>query len=421
MSEIETLEQLEDIQRKYWISQYGHDFQLILDARWEYIFSKEKKKKDEVKMERIISEVGKRDLVRPINRKEILKKVEDSIRDRKEEAIDIDSCFFDFDPIASINRGEYSKFEDPCIIHSMHVAQHYAKCGLSFFFKNNFGENSEYEERFNRNIKFGTLPVSSFNASAITLPNSDWSLVLVNSGLPKLINRLSRILMAAFFSLKLEDIPEVFEMPNWELVIKEQIDESLEKSENKYIVESLLAAISDYLNTDCKYIFDIENFYGEIMIPAGMLTTACEIFVLGHEYGHIINGDNRDDLKPFVSLRPEFDYLSQAHRSEFLADYWGTISLIGASNILFPELENPASTGFEQGANLFFWCVTIINSFQKIGVDDSSESHPPTMFRAKMVEEHIFTARDSLHKLYTRQYDIIMEAILAKSLDLNGA
>jgi hypothetical protein len=162
---------------------------------------------------------------------------------------------------------------------------------------------------------FGTLALGQFNAMAIRVPGTSDHIIAFQAGVFGFINLLSKAVAASFpleegddairFSTDPEDVDDLLDR-NPEPVSRFQ------QFVDAYVLDGDPHEAEQYLLT------------GAPTELASLLLDSAELFVMGHEYAHIINGHLAEDaLLHHAPLGTDVEVVPRALEQEFEADTLG--------------------------------------------------------------------------------------------------
>ena len=174
---------------------------------------------------------------------------------------------------------------------------------------------------FNHEVRnrplMGTLPLGKATASAIRVPFTDELIIVFHEGLFTFVNLLVKVVAAAIPSDGSVE-PATFYYAH------DQVDRRIE--DNPVILERFIDVLKSYLiegrpHARGQYVLAQPNrTWCEILLQSA------ELFVLGHEYGHIIKGhfDQQGFQTPPAGSAPMAEILL-SYAQEFEADEMGAI------------------------------------------------------------------------------------------------
>jgi hypothetical protein len=215
----------------------------------------------------------------------------------------------------------------------------------------------------------GTLPSGRVNAMAIKVPSSDDFVVLFESELFTFANLLSKVVAKAMPFTGVE---------KGMLRFSTDLDRPLDSDVLRRFQEVLFAyLLHGRPSAAPPYIID-----GPYIGLAGYLRHSMELFVLGHEYGHIIGKHFSTDQKTSFFLGgAEVNEIVYNWQQELEADALGTQLMLKAMLKRGMDL----SLSF-WGADFFFSCIEIVErgiSIIRTGEENDRPltSHPPPEVR----------------------------------------
>jgi hypothetical protein len=219
----------------------------------------------------------------------------------------------------------------------------------------------------------GTLPLGKAGASAIRIPFTGELIIVIHQGLFAFVNLLGKVVAAA--------IPSAgsTERGTFDYAL-DQVDKTIE--DNPVILERFIDILKSYLiegrpHTRGQYVLVQPNRTWCVI-----LLQSAELFVLGHEYGHIIKGhfDQQGLQTPSVGSAPIAEILL-SWAQEFEADVTGASLAVTAMKRRDYEL----AFGYS-GADFFCTAADIVMRALGVlqrGTEDApeSETHPPWLDR----------------------------------------
>jgi len=233
-------------------------------------------------------------------------------------------------------------------------------------------------------IVFGTLPSGQVGAYTYVLNSIEKDkanqvfLIVFESGLMRFAEVMSRTLIRA---LPQADPKGAFlSLTTDRAAVEKQLDLDPEIVRDFYdVVSSYVLKGGPYLSTTPA--LELSEPYESF---ATLLYRSSLLFAMGHEYGHVIFIQNRDDMK----IDPHWP---KGWQEEFFADGWGiTLSLIAAGSNT--DLESTVL-----GARFFFLCFDIIEraiSMIQTGLDvyRAKTDHPPANRRAERISRYVLAS-----------------------------
>ena len=230
---------------------------------------------------------------------------------------------------------------------------------------------------------FGTLRSGELNAMAIKVPESSEHIIVFQDGLFGFANLLTKAIAASLpdttlrsgdvkFSWKPRQIKKGWATNDEPL---RRLDEFL----SAYIIGGHPHAAQQY------FLDHRHTVLGQILLEG------FELFIFGHEFGHVFAGhlDSALDAPDHLGAKP-VERLSPSWKMEFEADYVGfalAMSAMGRKKF------DPATS--YAGIDLFFSSLELVHratsmlSFGEIRERPRSATHPPPQLRRKMLWRHL--------------------------------
>jgi len=226
----------------------------------------------------------------------------------------------------------------------------------------------------------GTLPTGQANAVTILVPDSNEFLVLFESDLFNFALLSSKALVRALPVVKL---PEgKFNISLKKAEVERRISENPESAQK--FQEALLAyLLLGKAGKASPYV--IEEPYRQL---SSILRMSMELFIFGHEYGHIIKGHFSEEQRRAAMLGGEqVNVITRNWKQEIEADWIGLILMSQAMHKKGYDLEMSF-----WGADFFFSFVDFIErgiSILRTGQEDQFPpgSHPPARLRRTALRE----------------------------------
>jgi hypothetical protein len=233
----------------------------------------------------------------------------------------------------------------------------------------------------------GTLPTGQINALTIIVPDAERQLVVFDDQMPTFAMLLSKVIALA-------------------LPFKQQKSGNYMLYTRPYKIFGNIARnpeiVSRFTNIVLSYAIDgqISNADPFLLptkfqtIVSSSPTRSMELFVLGHEYGHLVMNHARSSLKRTRKLESmSFQEADYNWGQEGLADQFGLALSVTAMHL--KESTNIPMSYW--GADFFFSAVEIMDqalSLLRYGQDrepsaSSSRSHPPISVRKELVREKL--------------------------------
>lgn len=237
-------------------------------------------------------------------------------------------------------------------------------------------------------IVVGTLPINELNAFVYPFPNGQILLVL-NDGLIQFIYLMGRV-VASFFTKKDEDKETLtFDFD------KEIILENLKNNKdghNKFIETLFLYFAYDDMDISSIYFEKDEN-----KGLSGVLYDNAELFVVAHEYSHILLDHlslDKKSEKRFLDEESSLYQIVRGWEDEFYADSLALQAVLAHNR----NKINGWFMGY-MGVELCLSCLDIIEKFKNTRVRNS---HP-------FAEMRRMNIRNSLKKLLPEHYEKIID------------
>lgn len=231
----------------------------------------------------------------------------------------------------------------------------------------------------------GTLPTGRVNAMAIAIPNNEYLVVFENQ----------LFIFALLISKVVARAIPFREMINGQsLFSTDEADIERNINENPVIVQRFMELISAYLilghpGAAPQYI--LEEPY---MRFSSILRDSMELFVMGHEYGHILSGHLSADQLPAHLLGEEsVNEIARSWQQELEADAVGL-------QLLIPAMQKKRGMDLSLsywGADLFFSCNEVLErgaSILNTGQPDQRRigSHPHAELRRQSLRDVLTNA-----------------------------
>lgn len=221
-----------------------------------------------------------------------------------------------------------------------------------------------------KKIVFGTLNTGRINGMAIGIDNPEYHVILLESGLFGFANLLAKGLAQSFPMQETDGGAAHFSTDLTKVTERLQSDQDL----SWRIIDLVLAyVIAGNPHAAKPYLPQ-----KEYVLLLSIWRDAIEYFVLGHEYGHAINGDLE---KKEDGAGEDFRDMPPGWIQEFKADYVGCVVTL---NILSKAGYNPSLS--YAGIEAFFLGVELIERAlamlqnRKIN-EEGTVSHPPAAMR----------------------------------------
>jgi hypothetical protein len=273
-----------------------------------------------------------------------------------------------------------TRYEDPLFYQLMLELSDNIREALNFLYKGDTRSNVTLP-------LFGTLPMGDINARSISLSMIDEYLLVFEDQLFVFCNLLSKLLAIAF---PIKSIRQVQGRRDPHVTFSTDYND-IEKniSENKQIQQRFQELVLAYLlkgrpSSAPRYLLD-----RQYVQRAFTLRRSMELFILGHEYGHVIFNHHKDP--PVVSNigGQKVNEIKHSWMQEFEADSLGLVLTIAA--LKQHGIDFYLSC---EGAELFFSAIdiisrgrSIINTGQEENRSKDTGSHPPPANRRMTLRE----------------------------------
>lgn len=254
---------------------------------------------------------------------------------------------------------------------------------------------------------FGTLPLGELNAMAIRVPQSTDYLIAFQHGVFGFANLLTKAFAASLpepdskregyvgFTYEIEKVEE-----GWNLV-----DEPLRR---------LVDFLGGYLVSGHPHAAEQYYLGQPAAIWASILREAFELFIFGHELGHIVAGHLDRDLVAKVTVGEiDIEQLNPDWRMEFEADAIGArLTMIAMRDM---EMDETVAFG---GIDLFFSAIELVDRalstlvFGEVREAAVSHSHPPAAQRRKALREGVRRLADQKRAAEILSFAVASERIL---------
>ena len=241
----------------------------------------------------------------------------------------------------------------------------------------------------NRRFFVGTLPTGQVNARAIAVPNSDDYLIVFDTQIFNFVNLLAKAVASAALPVQHNGVASMsLSSDDVERRIREDPDvlARFEEVVCMYLVTGFVGAAAPY---------SLEPPFASM---AAELVDSTELFIMGHEYGHVISGHFAREQRTLRSALPEQDAQEFATdwNDEFVADNRGVELASAALQVRGGHIARSF-----MGADFFFICTLLIERAASVlttGEDLSTEnmdettSHPPAGLRLAMLHRGLQNA-----------------------------
>ncbi len=245
----------------------------------------------------------------------------------------------------------------------------------------------------------GTAYSKEYNAFAAKVPTTDEHLIVFEGELFILANQLAKIVAQCLPDFKISDESVSFSFKTDR--IKNHI------LTNKILQQRFADLVENGIRkeqaTKMKQYY-LQEPYGRLQWE---LLNSLELFVVGHEYGHIVLGHlaNSSTFKCIIKQK-EVEKISPSWTMEYEADLMGVTLLINTMN------QESMAPFCYCGAELFFTFLDLVDrviSFFDNGKEERSEgsqSHPPPLERRERIRLALKTL---LHPSHLESYQVTSE------------
>jgi hypothetical protein len=253
--------------------------------------------------------------------------------------------------------------------------------------------------QLNKKPFIGTAFSKEFNAFAARVPGTEESLLVFESELFTLCNLLAKIIASCLPDFKIDESGVSFKRKK--IRIKNHIDTNpLIKERFKDFV--INAVINGLPNGTRQYFLSetVSKLQYELL-------SSIELFIVGHEYGHIYAGHiDKALVKTRMINNEQLEFISPDWQMEFEADFYGLSLLVNTDSahsflpfsLLGPELFFTFLDIFER-ANTLVALGTEIHS-------NGGNTHPPTIERRKKIRELL---GESIPERLLDSYQVVSE------------
>ena len=234
----------------------------------------------------------------------------------------------------------------------------------------------------------GTLPLHDINARTVLIPGSTEHLVLFDRGLFTFALLLAKAIAQAFPIRDGQDDQIIVDLS------REAIAGHI--AQNPNVSTRFIQALGGYImgrpsKAPQYFATPFYNYISEFMI------SSLELFILGHEYGHVVAGHLTAEA-PTAALLPDAadsaEAVEYSWKQEYEADFYGEVLSIVAMNKRFKDASDAIKFKYA-GSELFFGAVDTVDraiSTIAYGHDKSrrvSFSHPPSSQRRLNIRQSL--------------------------------
>ncbi|MDA0184315.1 hypothetical protein OJ997_28680 [Solirubrobacter phytolaccae] len=258
---------------------------------------------------------------------------------------------------------------------------------------------------------FGTLPLGQLNASAIAVPDSSEHLIVFQKGLFGFMNLLAKAVAAS--------LPWVDEPEGGGVSFSTDVDKIREHLKSDSEPAARLADfVASYVVEGDPHRSQQYFLGGPAMRLAEILRYGGELFVLAHEYGHIVSGHLESDHRTEQVADETLTIVSEPWVKEHQADY---IGMILAVSTMHHEKDLDIAMAFG-AVDLVFSAMALVDAaLGVVAVNDPeatarSDTHPPAQLRQAMLREMLDRALDdeaqvAAARLFAETLDEIMQVL----------
>lgn len=226
----------------------------------------------------------------------------------------------------------------------------------------------------------GTAQSKEYNAFAVKVPDTEEYLIVFEGELFTLANLLAKIIASCLPDFKVSKEKVSFNLNKDRIVNHIQTNPYLQERFADFVYNAVFLGQP---NKTKQYFLD--ETFGRLQYE---LLNSLELFVVGHEYGHIYSGHlNENNLIKRVIDKKEIEKINLNWQMEFEADNIGL-------TLLLHSLDNDSFFPFSYlGAELFFTFLDITeraNNLHDTGKEHRSngcDTHPPTFERRDRIRK----------------------------------
>jgi hypothetical protein len=239
----------------------------------------------------------------------------------------------------------------------------------------------------------GTLPLPDINARTVQVPDSAEHLVLFHHGLLMFALMFSKAIVQTFPVMKEADGNGLFDLSISD--VSERVFDLSAKAIRKHVAENpsicarFIEAIDGFINVNIPPQYVARPIYS---LASGLLIDSLELFVLGHEYGHIL-ARHISANTPAAAMMPSSadspKALNYSWAQEYEADRYGLILSVAATDEKYATeyvMEQESAFSYA-GSELYFGAVDVIDraistlTYGHAKGRRSSATHPPASAR----------------------------------------
>lgn len=226
----------------------------------------------------------------------------------------------------------------------------------------------------------GTAESKEYNAFAVKVPRTNEYLIVFEGSIFIVANLLAKIIASCLPDFKMTDETVSFNISKERIINHVQTNPELQERFADLVYNAI------YLGHSSKTTqYFLREPFGRLQ---GELLNSLELFVVGHEYGHIYSGHlNESNISKKVIDGKIIERISLNWEMEYEADLIGLTLLLNSL-----EKENLLPFGF-LGPELFFTFLDLderANNLFREGYETrsfGSDTHPPTIERRKRIRQ----------------------------------
>jgi hypothetical protein len=281
----------------------------------------------------------------------------------------------DFNDRVNSVKDEFTIYENPTSISLLSSIKN--KLREFFAHMQNFGFFDPIKFYFPENVALGTTQFGYINAMAIAAPDEVRSkIILFDSGIFIFMNSLSKIVSTILPKKIHTDFIEY-------TILKHDIDTSINKNEE--FSDLFVNLITTYLlqgNAKFSAKFSASQYNYKL---AEVLRDTAELFIIAHEYGHILLNhltlSRIEKIKLAESLKVDVWQIDWRH--EFQADEFASIAVMRINHVL-KDMEAPIAFA---GVPFFFSAIDILYKCMNV---EFSETHPSPINRLEALYSRLY-------------------------------
>ncbi len=244
----------------------------------------------------------------------------------------------------------------------------------------------ERGHKLNYGVHVGEWPLGEFQASVTRTTSRNRAIVLVNSGLISLVYQMAKIMTYSLEFVHMdEDSDETIacKLLGWEPIgwTKQDSIEWIGKTLAAYVIHG-----------DCRAGKRLPLSDSTRPTFATNLTFMAELFVVAHEYAHLLLEHVKAPKMVFATPYGDVEALGQNQRNEFDADLAAADLLIASANWGSDDPAGFVDVNFRVAGPCLFFVVAVFLEGVRIGPHDftanKSGSHPAPYCRLTRILDH---------------------------------